>query len=256
IFAKTNTPTLAGDWQTYNSIFGTTNNPWDTARSTGGSSGGAAAAVATGMTGLELGSDIGGSIRFPSNWCGVCGHKTTWGIVPQSGHLPPAPGTLASTDLSVVGPLARDVTDLELALKVIAGPAGHAAVGWRLELPAARATSLRDLRLALWLDDPAYPVDSEVGDVLAAAAAALRADGARMVDTRPAVVLGDVVRLFQQFLYPILLSTMGQRSFDNMVSLADSLADDDDRPLARTARFATQRYREWVFANEKRGQLR
>ena len=96
IFGKTNTPTLAGDWQTYNAIFGASNNPWDTTRSTGGSSGGAAAAVATGMTALELGSDIGGSIRFPANWCGVCGHKTTWGVISQLGHLPPAPGTLSS----------------------------------------------------------------------------------------------------------------------------------------------------------------
>jgi amidase len=77
-----------------------------------------------------------------------------------------------------------------------------------------------------------------------------------MVDARPEVVLPDVVRLYQQFLYPILLSTMGKRSFDNMVGLAESLADDDDRPLARTARFATQRYRDWVFAGERREQLR
>ena len=142
IFGKTNTPTLAGDWQTYNPMFGTSNNPWDTTRTTGGSSGGAAAAVATGMTALELGSDIGGSIRFPANWCGVCGHKPTWGVVSQAGHLPPAPGTLAATDLSVVGPLARDVTDLELALEVLAGAAGHAAAGWRLELPPPRGVTL------------------------------------------------------------------------------------------------------------------
>jgi amidase len=256
IFGKTNTPTLAGDWQTYNAIFGTSNNPWDTTRTTGGSSGGAAAAVATGMTALELGSDIGGSIRFPANWCGVCGHKTTWGIVSQAGHLPPAPGTLSVTDLSVVGPLARDVADLDLALGVLAGAAGQPAVGWRLELPAPRATTLRDLRLAVWLDDPAYPVDTEVSAVLQTAAEALRAGGGRLVDARPDVVLPDVVRLYQQFLYPILLSTMGKRSFDNMVTLADSLPEDDDRPLARTARYATQRYRDWVFANEKREQLR
>ncbi|OBA96286.1 amidase [Mycobacteriaceae bacterium 1482268.1] len=256
IFGKTNTPALAGDWQTYNPIFGTTNNPWDPARTTGGSSGGAAAAVATGMTALELGSDIGGSIRFPSNWCGVCGHKPTWGIVSQAGHLPPAPGMLAGTDLAVVGPLARDVTDLELALEVIAGAAGREAIGWRLELPPPRATTLGDLRLALWLDDPAYPVDAEVSTVLASAVDTLRAGGAQLVDARPAVDLTDVVRLYQQFLYPILLSTMGKRSFDKMTALADSLADDDDRPLARTARFTTQRYREWMFANEKREQLR
>lgn len=256
VFGKTNTPTMAGDWQTYNAIFGTSNNPWDTTRSTGGSSGGAAAAVATGMTGLELGSDIGGSIRFPSSWCGVCGHKPTWGIVSQAGHLPPAPGSLSATDLSVVGPLARDVADLEIALGVLAGAAGHAAVGWRLELPAPRATKLRDLRLAFWLDDSAYPVDTEVAAVLDAAATALRGAGAQVTDARPEVVLPDVVRLYQQFLYPILLSTMGKRSFDSMAKLADSLADDDDRPLARTARFATQRYRDWVFAGEKREKLR
>ena len=109
IFGTTNTPALAVDWQTFNPIFGTTNNPWDTTRTTGGSSGGAAAAVATGMTALELGSDIAGSIRVPSNWCGICGHKPSWGIVPQRGHLPPAPGALADTDLGVIGPMARDV---------------------------------------------------------------------------------------------------------------------------------------------------
>jgi amidase len=256
IFGKTNTPTLAGDWQTYNAIFGTTNNPWDTTRTTGGSSGGSAAAVATGMTALELGSDIGGSIRFPSSWCGVCGHKPTWGVVSQTGHLPPAPGTLSATDLSVVGPLARDVADLELAFGVLAGAEGHAAVGWRLELPAPRAVKLGDVRLALWLDDPAYPVSTDVGDVLASAAGALRAGGAQVVDARPDVVLPDVVRLYQQFLYPILLSTTGQRSFDKLVTLAESLPEDDDRSLARTARFATQRYRDWMFASEKREQLR
>ena len=141
IFGKTNTPTLAGDWQTYNAIFGTTNNPWDTTRTTGGSSGGAAAAVAAGMTALELGSDIGGSIGFPSNWCGVCGHKTTWGVVSQRATCRlrrarwPRP-------IWRLGPLARDVADLELALGVLAGAAGHAAVGWRLELPAPRGATL------------------------------------------------------------------------------------------------------------------
>ncbi len=256
IFGKTNIPALAGDWQTYNAIFGTSNNPWNTARSTGGSSGGAAAAVATGMTAFELGSDIGGSIRFPSSWCGVCGHKPTWGIVPMAGHLPPAPGALATTDLVVAGPLARSVRDLEVALEVIAGAAGHAAAGWRLELPPARGTEPVDLRLALWLDDPAYPVDAEVATVLAAAADALRAGGARVVDVPPAVDMPDVLRLYQQFLYPILLSTTGKRSFDKLAKLADSLPADDDGPLARTARFATQRFRDWVFANENREQLR
>ena len=256
IFGKTNTPTLAGDWQTHNPLFGTTNNPWDPARTTGGSSGGAAAAVAAAMTALELGSDIGGSIRVPSNWCGVYGHKPTWGIVPQRGHMPPAPGTLADTDLNVVGPIARSVDDLELALDVIAGAHGHQAAGWRLDLPEARATALRDLRLAAWLDDPTYPPESETRRVLGQAVDTLRGAGARIADTHPAVELPDVVRTYQQLLYPILLGTMAQESFDGFVALASQLPVEDDGGLARSVRFATLRHRDWLFAHERREQVR
>jgi amidase len=256
IFGKTNTPTLAGDWQTFNPIFGTTNNPWDTTRTTGGSSGGSAAAVATGMTALELGSDIAGSIRVPSNWCGTCGHKPSWGVVPQRGHLPPAPGALADSDLEVMGPMARDVDDLELALDILAGPAGDAAVGWRLELPASRGASLRELRLAVWLDDPAYPVQREVGDVLASAVDALAKAGARISAARPDVVLPEVVRTYTQLLYPVILAAMPQKRFDDLAMLAKSLPANEDGPLARTARFVTLRHRDWLAANERREFLR
>ena len=107
IFGKTNTPIYAGDFQTYNEVYGTTNNPWDPARTTGGSSGGSAAALAAGLTPLDLGSDIGGSIRNPAHFCGVYGHKPSYGIVSHRGHIPGPPGQLAPTDLGVLGPLAR-----------------------------------------------------------------------------------------------------------------------------------------------------
>ncbi len=191
IFGKTNAPSFAADWQTYNPIFGATNNPWDTTRTTGGSSGGAAAALAAGLTALELGSDIAGSIRLPSNWCGVCGHKTSWGIVPHRGHLPPPPGALATSDLGVMGPMARDIADLELALDLLAGPAQAPAVGWRLELPPARASTLRELRLATWLDDPAYPVES---DVAHGAGVGCRRAGRRRRTTRRLATPGDPAR--------------------------------------------------------------
>ena len=257
IFGKTNTPTLAGDWQTYNAIFGTTNNPWDTTRSTGGSSGGAAAAVATGMTALELGSDIGGSIRFPSSWCGVCGHKTTWGIVSQAGHLPPAPGTLASTDLSVVGPIARDVADLEIALGVIAGAAGPAAAGWRLELPAAArrqpcaicgwrcGSTTRPTRSTPRWGRCSKPRPARCG-------AAARSWSTRGPRSCCRTWFGCISSSCTRSCCP----PWDGAPSTSMVDLAESLPDDDDRPLARTARFATQRYRDWVFANEKREQLR
>jgi amidase len=252
IFGKTNTPTLAGDWQTFNPIFGITNNPWDTTRTTGGSSGGAAAAVATGMTALELGSDIAGSIRVPSNWCGICGHKPSWGIVPQRGHLPPAPGALADTDLGVMGPMARDVADLELALDILAGPSGHTAAGWRLELPAPRGTTLRDLRLAAWLDDPAYPVEADVRTVLESAVRTLGDAGAQIADSRPPVALPEVVGTYVQLLYPVILATIPRRRFDALAAMPV----DDEGPLTNTARFATLRHRDWLRANEQREQLR
>jgi amidase len=170
--------------------------------------------------------------------------------------MPPAPGTLADTDLNVVGPIARSVDDLELTLDVLAGAHGHQAAGWRLELPEARATALRGLRLAAWLDDAAYPLESETRRVLVHAVDALRAAGARVADTHPDVELPEVVRTYQQLLYPILLGTMAKESFDGFVALASQLPDEDDGGLARSVRFATLRHRDWLFAHERREQIR
>jgi amidase len=226
IFGKTNTPAYASDWQSYNPVFGSTNNPWDSTRTPGGSSGGAAAALASGLTALELGSDIAGSIRVPANWCGVCGHKPTWGIVPQRGHLPPPPGALADTDLVAMGPMARDIADLQLALDVLAGAPESSAVGWRLELPPPRAGALSEFRLATWLDDPAHPVQQDVGAVLESAVNQMISAGADVVDARPPVALADVVRLHQELLFPLMAPS------------------------------SPMRHREWLSVNERRAQLR
>jgi amidase len=182
IFGKTNTPTLAADGQTYNPLFGTTNNPWDLARTPGGSSGGCGAAVATGMTPMSFGSDIAGSIRIPANFCGVFGHKATWGLVPQRGHIPGPPGELTERDLNVVGPLTRDPRDLDLALSVLAGPMSQEALGWRMELPPPTGRPLRGRRVAAWLDDEACPVDGSVKERHLALVEALRSAGVE-VDT-------------------------------------------------------------------------
>src|SRR5215475_9486807 len=103
LFGKTNVPLLLADHQSYNAIYGTTNNPWDLSRTPGGSSGGSAAALASGLTSLEIGSDIGASIRDPAHYCGLFGHKPTWGVCSYNGHA--LAGTTASPDLSVIGPL-------------------------------------------------------------------------------------------------------------------------------------------------------
>ena len=140
IFGKTNVPFAMADWQTFNAIYGTTNNPWNTALVPGGSSGGSAAALAAGLTGAEAGSDIGSSIRNPAHYTGTFGLKPTWGIIPQRGHAPP--GWLHEPDVAVVGPMARSAADLDLMLGVMAGPDALDADAWKLSL--AKPASRRD----------------------------------------------------------------------------------------------------------------
>ena len=122
VYAKTNLPIWAGDLQSYNKVYGTTANPYDIECTPGGSSGGSGASLAAGYTPLELGSDIGGSIRIPCHWSGVCGHKPSYGVVSALGQIPGMPGTLSQADIAVAGPMARDVDDLEIALDILAGP--------------------------------------------------------------------------------------------------------------------------------------
>ncbi|MGH6915918.1 MAG: amidase family protein, partial [Geminicoccales bacterium] len=140
VFGKTNVPFRLTDWQTYNPIYGTTNNPFDTSRAPGGSSGGSAAALAAGLVPLEVGSDSGGSIRDPAHFCGIFGHKPSYGVVPQEGHW--MPGAIAPPDLNVCGPMARSAEDLAAALAIMAGPSRMDAPAWRIELPPPRRTSL------------------------------------------------------------------------------------------------------------------
>ena len=256
IFGKTNLPTLAMDVQSYNPLFGTTNNPWDTTRAPGGSSGGAAAALAAGLTGLELGSDIGGSIRNPAHYCGVYGHKPTHGIVPLRGHIPGPPGMLSDTDIGVLGPLARSAEDLGLSLDVLAGPDTDRAMAWRLQLPPPRRTSLREYRIAAWLDDPTCPVDRTVHDRLAGAVAALRTAGATVDETaRPGFALADAHRDFLRLLYPVTTSGLPHEQFEQLVALANGLPYDDGA-LARLVHFSTLRHRTWLQTNEARERYR
>ena len=184
VFGKTNVPRNLADFQSYNEVYGTTNNPWDPSLVPGGSSGGSAAALAAGLTGLEAGSDIGGSIRNPAHYCGVYGHKPTWGILPLRGHA--KPGMLAPTDISVVGPLARAADDLALAVDVMAGPDRIEANGWTLDLPRPGARPPGEWRIAVWADDDFCPVDRAVRDTVLRAANAFRDAGARVdYEARP-----------------------------------------------------------------------
>ena len=172
VMAKTNLPRWSGDIQAYNDLFGTTVNPWDVERVPGGSSGGAAAAVAAGLTSFEIGTDIGGSIRFPASFNGIYGHKPSFGIVPSTGYLDHVDGGTTEADVNVIGPLARSAADLDLLLGILA----RSTPPWVAQLDPP-AGDVRQLRVAAWLDDEFCPVDDQVLAVMEAAVGLLEADG-------------------------------------------------------------------------------
>ena len=200
VFGKTNLPRWSGDFQTFNDIFGVTNNPWSRDRTVGGSSGGAAAAVAAGFTSFELGTDIGGSVRCPAHCCGVFSLKPSFGVIPQRGYLDHVEGGTTDVDINVFGPIARSADDLDLLLGVLAGPEPERATAWRLELPPSGATALADFRVGTWLDDPASPVEAESLALLRGTVDRLADAGARVDDSRPAVDFGAQHNLFARMI--------------------------------------------------------
>jgi amidase len=182
LLGATNVPFELMDGQSYNEIYGTTNNPWDLTRTPGGSSGGTAAALAAGLGFLGIGSDIGGSIRAPAHCCGIFGHKPTLDVVSLRGHSPGGrlenPGF--STLLAAAGPMARTAEDLEAAMGVLGGPESPDSIAYTWRLPRARHEQLRDFRIGYVLEDPMMRVSSEIKPALEAAVRALEKGGARL----------------------------------------------------------------------------
>lgn len=181
LLGGTNVPLNLNDWQSYNEIYGTTNNPWDVTRTPGGSSGGSAAALAAGFAYLSAGSDIGGSLRVPADFCGIYSHKPTLDLVNLRGHLPggapEAPGF--STGLAVGGPMSRSAEDLMAALHILGGPEGYDRKAWAWTLPAPRRRALRDFRIGYVIDSPMASPTSEVRPLLERAISALERAGAK-----------------------------------------------------------------------------
>ena len=166
LMGKTNVPPMLADWQSANPIYGRTNNPWDLGRTPGGSSGGSAAALAAGLCALEVGSDIGGSIRVPAAFCGVYGHRPSETLLPKSGQFPIPPMPNAAIVMGVQGPLARSAEDLDLALSILAGPEVGEDVAWRVELPAARRERLADFRVGVLPAIPWIALDDQIASTL------------------------------------------------------------------------------------------
>jgi amidase len=255
IFGKTNVPFHLGDWQATNAIYGTTNNPWDRSRMPGGSSGGSAAALAAGLTGLEVGSDIGSSIRNPAHFCGIWGHKPTWGIVPRDGQA--LPWQAAPVDIDVVGPLGRSSADLALTLSVIAGPGSLEAPGWRLELPKPRQKRLRDFRVALMIDVPGYGIDKAVCDRLSALTDFLEHQQVTVdYRARPAIEPAEAMRVFTTLLRSATSDRQSDADFAANWSRAQAIDADDQGYHAYSIRGAVLSHRDWLAANEARHRMR
>lgn len=255
VFGKTNVPLLLQDWQTFNAIHGTTNHPWDPARSPGGSSGGSAAALAAGLTALELGSDIGASIRNPAHFCGVFGHKPTYGIVPWQGAA--SPGTHARSDLVVLGPLARSARDLDLALGLLAGPTGSDAEAWSLTLPAPRRRALADFRVAVMLESDCCEQDRILTDRLSQAVETLAAAGLRIDrQARPAIHWQSAHHAYLLMLRSATGTRVSQEAFEAHRDAAAARATDDWSYRAYVDRGVALSHRDWWNLHNAREAMR
>jgi amidase len=257
IFGKTNVPVFLADWQSFNPVYGTTCNPWDLARTPGGSSGGSAAALAAGFSALELGSDIGASIRNPAHYCGVYGHKPTWGVVTMEGHeMDPMHGP-DQIDICVAGPMARSAFDLELALDVLAAPLsamtplGRVPTAWR-----TRGTPPRRCRVAVLCDDALAQVDASVQRALRDLVAFLRAQGVEVrEDARPV----DSAETHHTYIH-LLRSATGAMADDatyaQALERAKAFAAGDESYPARHFRGIALNHRDWVHIDQTRAKLR
>jgi amidase len=255
ILGKTNVPFALGDLQTYNDLYGTTNNPWNLGRTPGGSSGGSAAAVAAGYGALSIGSDIAGSLRAPAHYCGVYAHKPSFGLLPTRGHTPPpAPPLAYDRDLTVPGPLARSAADLSLMLDVLAGP-DETTLGTahELTLPPARHDTLASYRVLLLDTHPLMPSAASVRDALDSVGDRLSAAGVRVARHSP--LLPDQVEaagLYMRLLLSAMAANYPPDAYERTREAAARLDAEDLSLAAERTRGAVLSHRDWLAADTLR----
>jgi amidase len=259
ILGKTNVPIFLRDWQSYNEVYGTTNNPWDVSRSPGGSSGGGAAALAAGFVPLEFGSDIGGSLRAPAHFCGVFSHKPSLDLVPQRGSGPPRrPAIPVRGDLSVIGPMARSAADLALALEVTAGPDELSeGIGYKLTLPPPRHEKLAEYRVLVIDKHPLCPTAASVTAALNGLADRLGKVGCTML--RESAKLPDLAqtgRIYRELLSAFFSADIAPETRERVDAAAKALSADDQSLSAEQVRGLTISHPEWIRKSRIRGGLR
>ncbi|MFW0790617.1 amidase [Gordonia sp. CPCC 205333] len=255
ILGKTNVPLGLQDIQSFNEIYGTTNNPWDRARTSGGSSGGSAAALAYGFGALSIGSDIAGSLRTPAHFCGIFSHKPSLGLAPMRGMTPPAtPGLPVESDLAVVGPMARTARDLSLLLDVMAGPDPLTyGVAHQLKMPIPRHDRLDQFRILVLDEHPLIPTSSAVRVAVGNVAETLIAGGAR-VERHSSLLpdLTDAAALYMQLLFSGSVARFPVATYDELRDRAAELADDDRSLGAAQLRGMALSHGDWLVVNQRR----
>ncbi|MGA6206424.1 amidase [Nocardia testacea] len=255
ILGKTNVPMTLRDIQSFNEIYGTTSNPWDHDRTSGGSSGGSAAALAAGFGALSIGSDLAGSLRTPAHFCGVYAHKPTLGLAPTRGMVaPPGPALPVDLDLAVVGPMARTARDLTLLLDVMAGPdpLTH-GVAYELALPPARHERLSDFRVLVIEDHPLIPTGSAVRAGVNRVAEALVDEGARVERHSPLLPdQAEAARLYMLLMLSNAAASLPADVYEQLRTRAAALNADDRSLDAARLRGMVLGHRDWVEANNRR----
>ena len=255
VLGKTNVPFGLRDLQSFNEIYGITNNPWDHGRTPGGSSGGSAAALACGFGALSIGSDLGGSLRTPAHFCGVYAHKPTLGLAASRGMVPPTtPALPVDLDLAVVGPMARTARDLTLLLDVMAGPDPLTlGVAHRLALPPARHQRLSDFRVLVLDEHPLIPTGSAVRAGVNRVAAALVNGGAHVERHSPLLPdLTEAATLYTRLLFAGSVASFPIEEYERLRTRAAGLSADDQSLAAVRLRAMVLSHRDWIEANNRR----
>ncbi|MEW1692611.1 amidase [Streptomyces sp. NPDC091265] len=255
VLGKTNVPLGLQDIQTFNDIYGTTNNPWDHARTSGGSSGGSAAALASGFGALSIGSDLAGSLRTPAHFCGVYAHKPTVGLAASRGMVPPAePALPLDLDLAVVGPMARAARDLTLLLDVMAGPDPlTSGVAHHVALPPARHERLRDFRVLVLDEHPLIATGAAVRAGVNRVADALVDGGARVERHSPLLPdLAEAGTLYTQLLFSGSVARFPVEAYEQLRTRAAGLSADDRSLGAARLRGMACSHRDWIEVNNRR----